>query len=145
LATRTIDYTNDTGISGQQIAQLAGRNDEGGAGVPKWKALFTQSWTNNVLTLNLTERLVSAGKIDPEAIVCTSNCPASTVQHPTYNFNSIPGAVYVDFGATYKLPHDLEVYFKVDNVFNHRSPPFGASTLYDQIGTMFRLGARIKI
>jgi outer membrane receptor protein involved in Fe transport len=144
LATRTITYTNDTGISGQQIAQLAGRNDEGGAGVPKWKALFTQSWSNDVLTLNLTERLVSAGKIDPEAIVCASSCPASTVQHPTYNFNYIPGAVYVDFGATYKLPHDMEVYFKADNVFNHRSPPFGASTLYDQIGTMFRLGARIK-
>jgi len=144
LATRSIDMISNTGIAGQQIAQLAGSNTEGN-GIPRWKGLLSQQWTNDKATLTITERLVSAGKIDPYAITCTSNCPATTVQNPTYNFNDIPGAVYVDLGASYKLPHDIEVYFKVDNLLNHRAPPFGASSLYDVIGRMYRLGARIKM
>ena len=144
LATRTIDMISNTGIAGQQIAQLAGSNAEGN-GIPRWKGLVSQQWTNDTATITVTERLVSAGKIDPEAFVCTTNCPASTVQNPTYNFNDIPGAVYVDLGASYKFLKDAEVYFKVDNLFNHRAPPFGASSLYDVVGRMFRLGARFKI
>lgn len=146
LATRTLDYVSDFGIAGQQVAQFAGNNSEGGQGVPKWKALFTQSWTNDTVTLTATQRVISAGFIDPNAIVCTSACPATTIQNPTYSFNSIPGAVYVDFGGSYKIAQDkAEIYFKVDNVFNHRAPPFGGSSLYDQVGRMYRMGIRVKI
>lgn len=144
LATRAIDMISNTGIAGQQIAQLAGSNAEAN-GIPRWKGLLSQSWTNDTATFSVTERLVSAGKIDPYAIVCTSSCPATTVQNPTYNFNDIPGAVYVDLGGSYKFDGQTEVYFKVDNLFNHRAPPFGASSLYDQLGRMYRLGFRVKI
>jgi len=114
LATRSIDMISNTGVAGQQIAQLAGGNGEG-SGIPRWKALFSQSWSNDKASLTLTERLISSGKIDPEAIVCASGCPATTVQHPTYNFNHIPSALYVDLGGNYKLGQGLETYFKVDN------------------------------
>ena len=145
LATRAIDMISNTGIAGQQIAQLAGNNSEGGSGLPRWKGLLSQQWSNDKATVTITERLVSAGKIDPYAIVCTSGCPATTVQNPTYDFNDIPGAVYVDIGGSYDVLDNAEVYFKVDNVFNHRAPPFGGSTLYDVVGRMFRVGARIKM
>lgn len=142
-ATRSIDMINDTGIAGQQIAQLAGSNTEGN-GIPRWKAIFIQQFSTDNMRLTLTERLVSAGEIDPNAIVCTSNCPVTTVQNPTYNFNHIPGALYFDVGGSYNLSEDVEMYFKVDNLFNHRAPPFGASSLYDTIGRMFRVGARFE-
>lgn len=144
LATRAIDMISNTGIAGQQIAQLAGSNTEGN-GIPRWKGLLSQQWTNDTATITLTERLVSAGKIDPNAIVCASNCPATTVQNPTYDFNDIPGAVYVDLGASVKVLEKAEVYFKVDNLFNHRAPPFGGSSLYDTIGRMYRMGVRVTM
>jgi len=145
LATRAIDLISDTGISGQQIAQLAGNNTETGSGVPRWKALFSQTWSNDIASLTVTERVVSSGALDPYAIACTSNCPVSTVQNPTYDFNFIPGATYVDVGGTYEFRKDAQIYFKVDNVFNHRAPPFGGSTLYDTIGRMYRIGLRVKL
>lgn len=145
LATRAIDMISNTGIAGQQIAQLAGNNTEGGVGLPRWKGLLSQQWTNDTATITITERLVSAGKIDPLAIVCTTACPATTVQNPTYNFNRIPGAVYVDVGGSYKLTDQIEIYGKVDNLLNHRAPPFGGSSLYDVIGRMYRLGIRFKM
>ena len=146
IASRAIDLINDTGIAGQQVAQLAGNNTELGVaqGVPRWKGMLSQQYSNDVLRLTLTERFVSSGYIDPEAIVCTSGCPATTVQNPTYNFNHVPGALYVDVGGGYNLTKEVEVYFKVDNLFNHRAPPFGASSLYDVVGRMFRVGARFE-
>lgn len=145
LATRSLDMISNTGIAGQQIAQLAGNNSEGGAGIPRWKALFSQSWSLDKASLTLTERLISAGDIDPEAIVCTTGCPVTTVQNPTYNFNHIPGALYVDLGGNYKLSDETDLYFKVDNLLNHRAPPFGGSSLYDTIGRMYRMGVRLKL
>lgn len=145
LATRTLDMISDTGVAGQQIAQLAGNNSEGGAGVPRWKGLLSQTWSLDKASLTLTERLISAGEIDPEAIVCTSGCPTTTVQHPTYNFNHIPGAVYFDLGGNYKLSEQSDLYFKVDNLLNHRAPAFGSSALYDLIGRMYRAGVRLKL
>ncbi|MEN9683629.1 MAG: hypothetical protein RLZZ427_1380, partial [Pseudomonadota bacterium] len=145
LGTRSIDMISNTGIAGQQIAQLAGNNTESGNGIPRWKALFSQRWNNDTASLTVTERFISAGYIDPNAIVCTSNCPATTVQNPTYDFNNVPSAVYVDLGGTYKVMEQAEVYFKVDNLFNHRAPPFGSSSLYDTIGRMYRLGVRFTM
>lgn len=144
LATHAISMVSNTGIVGQQIAQLAGNNTEGGAGVPKWKILLQQNWEIGKASLTVTERIVSSGAIDPNAIVCTSNCPASTVQNPTYNFNYIPGATYVDIGGNYKLGKS-QIYFKVDNLMNKLAPPFGGSSMYDPIGRVFRLGARVAL
>jgi len=145
LTTRSIDMISNTGIAGQQIAQLAGNNGEGAAGIPRWKAMFSQRWSNDTASFTITERVVSAGKIDPNAIVCTTACPVTTVQNPTYDFNEIPGAIYVDVGGTYKVMKGAEIYFKVDNLFNHRAPPFGGSSLYDTLGRMYRLGVRFTL
>lgn len=146
LATHAIDYIQNTGIAGQQISQQAGNNTEGGAGVPRWKALLSQALTVGPVTVTLTERYISSGKINVDAIECQApNCPVSTVQNPTINFNYIPDALYFDIGGSYEAREDTRLYFKVDNLFNHRAPPFGGSTLYDQLGRMFRVGVRFEI
>ncbi|HWU02238.1 MAG TPA: TonB-dependent receptor [Novosphingobium sp.] len=145
LATHAISLVSNTGIAGQQIAQLAGNNTDNGNGVPKWKILLSQAWDIGRASLNLTERIVSAGYIDPNAIVCQTNCPASTVQNPTYNFNSVPGATYLDIGGSFRFRNNVQAYFKVDNVFNTLPPPFGGTVLYDPIGRMFRIGMRMSM
>lgn len=142
LATHTISYTSDPGVAGQIIQQLAGSNS---TDTPYWKGNLTQVWTQGALTVTLGERLISAGKINPNYITCTSNCPASTVQNPTTNFNHIPGAVYVDLGGTYQLRKGVELYGRIDNIGNVLAPAFGSSTIYDVIGRTFRLGARLSL
>lgn len=141
LATRTLDFTSSPGVAGQIIQQNAGNNN---ADTPYWKANLREAWTLGTLTFSLTERIVSAGKINPNYITCQTGCPASTVQNPTTNFNHIPGAFYLDIGATYNPAKWLQIYGRIDNVANHRIPPFGSTTIYDVIGRTFRLGARFN-
>ena len=62
------------------------------------------------------------------------------------------GALYVDIGTTYRVTDNLGVYFKVDNLFDKGPEPApqtgtGQGTnpfLYDILGRMYRLGARIN-
>ncbi len=146
LATHTIDYISNPGIPGQIVQQFAGFNGTNGTagdpGTPRWKAYLPQSWTVGPATFTFTERLVSAGYINPNYIVCQVSCPAPTVQHPTTNFNSIPGAIYLDAGGSYQWT-STQLYFKVDNLANRRAPPFGSPTIYDFVGRMFRVGVRL--
>lgn len=140
LATRTLGYVSNPGISGQIIQQFAGDN---AADTPYWKANLAETWANGPLSLNVTERVISDGKINPNYIECQApNCPVSTIQNPTINFNRIPGAVYVDLGGSYQWNKATQFYFKLDNLFNYRVPPFGSSTIYDMIGRTWRIGAR---
>lgn len=142
LATRSLNYKNDSGITGQIIAQRTGNN---AGDIPYWKANITQTWSNGPLRLNVTERVISDGLINPDAIECQApNCPVPTVQHPTTNFNRIPGAVYLDLGGSYQWNKSTQFYFKVDNAANVRAPPFGSTTIYDVIGRMFRIGVRFE-
>jgi outer membrane receptor protein involved in Fe transport len=141
LVTRTLDYTNNTGIAGQIIQQNAGNN---AADTPYWKAYIPESWSYGKWTFTATERVISDGKINPNYITCTTGCPVSTVQHPTTNYNFIPGAVYVDFGGSYDLTKQAQAYFKIDNLSNSIAPPFGSLTIYDVIGRMYRIGFRLN-
>jgi outer membrane receptor protein involved in Fe transport len=140
LATRTLSYISNPGIPGQVIQQYAGDN---AADTPYWKAYLPASWIIGPATVTVTERIVSDGLINPNAITCQEGrCPASSVQNPTTNFNTIPGAVYLDLGGSWDLNKAAQVYVKIDNVANDRAPPFASPTLYDVIGTMFRVGFR---
>jgi iron complex outermembrane receptor protein len=150
LATRTLDFTSDPGVQGQAIAYLAGNNNvnnnaPGNVGVARWKAFIQQSWDVSKLTFTVTERIVSSGKINPAAVVCTpGSCPAPTLQNPTVNFNYIPGRIYVDLGANYEVTEQISVFGKVDNLNNAQIPRFGSNSLYDTIGRRFQAGVRLN-
>ncbi|MFZ4382382.1 MAG: hypothetical protein ACOYO0_10525, partial [Sandarakinorhabdus sp.] len=72
------------------------------------------------------------------------NCPVTTLQNATTNFNFIPGQTYVDFGAIFRVNDKVSVYSNVDNIFNQLAPPFGSPSIYDTIGRRYRAGVRLN-
>jgi outer membrane receptor protein involved in Fe transport len=72
------------------------------------------------------------------------------VNNPTINYNTMPGALYIDLGLRYSVTDKLSTFFKIDNLFN-QDPAASPQTntgidinpaLYDIIGRTFRLGVR---
>jgi outer membrane receptor protein involved in Fe transport len=155
LGTHTISFLTNSGIVGTIPVQSAGVNlgtSVNSGGIPDWKVNLTQSWETDKLSLTLTERWFSDGVYSNEFIECQTNCPVSTVVHPTINDNSMKGATYVDFGGTYNVTEQVNAYFKVDNLFNESPAPapqtsvfYGVNPyLYDVLGRMYRVGFRMN-
>jgi outer membrane receptor protein involved in Fe transport len=101
----------------------------------------------------LIERWFASGTFSNSYIQCSTNCPPPTVANPTINYNHMPGAFYLDIGATYSLFDNGVLYAKINNVANVAPPPApGAAgpsngvnnTIYDVIGRMFYVGVRFR-
>jgi iron complex outermembrane receptor protein len=151
LATRNLHFITDSGVVGTIPSEGAGVNL---GNTPAWKLLATQSWDgllDNKLGLTLTERWFSDGVYSNEFIECQTNCPVSTLIHPTIYSNKMKGATYVDFGGSYQVTKQLGLYFKIDNLFDRdpepapqANPSFAINpALYDVIGRTYRLGLRM--
>ncbi|WP_244501406.1 TonB-dependent receptor plug domain-containing protein [Sphingomonas gellani] len=145
LATHTMNFIQDTGLPNTIPKQLAGTNIEATA-VPHWKLLATQDYSTDLFSFTLQERWFSAGVLSNENIVCSTNCPVSTVNHPTYDYNRVPGAFYLDVSTSYKFTPHISGYFKIDNLLNRDAETVPGNittpTLYDVVGRAFRLGFR---
>ena len=66
---------------------------------------------------------------------------------PTIDNNFTPGAFYLDVGASFNITDGIELYGKVDNVFNRdpaQSPFHVNPALYDIVGRMYRAGLRFR-
>jgi outer membrane receptor protein involved in Fe transport len=149
MASRTIHAVSDPGVPGTTPSEGAGNM---AGSTPKWKALVTETWDNGKLSLSLTERWVSAGVFSNEFIECQTNCPLPTAAHPTIYDNHLPGATYVDVGATYQFAKESMLYFKIDNLADH-GPALVPQTnlsigvnpaIYDVIGRTYRAGVRMR-
>jgi outer membrane receptor protein involved in Fe transport len=147
LATRTLSFLTDSGVVGTIPAEGAGANL---GGTPKWKLLAQQTWENDKASVTLSQRWFSDGVYNNEYIECQTNCPVSTITHPTIYDNKMKGALYVDLGGSYKVSKQLTAYFKIDNL-NDRDPTpapqtnasFGINPLlYDVLGRTYRFGLR---
>ncbi|MGF7154869.1 outer membrane receptor protein involved in Fe transport [Novosphingobium gossypii] len=145
LATHTMNFITDRGLPGTIPIQGAGVNIEAGA-IPHWKVMASQDYSTDKFSVRFQERWFSAGVLSNEYVVCTSNCPVSTVNNPTIDYNRVPGAFYVDFSTSYQLTDAVQAYFKVDNLFNKDAANVPGNvttpTLYDVIGRAFRIGVR---
>ncbi len=150
LATHVPSFLTNTGVVGQVPIESAGNNS---GSIPNWKLYATQGWETDNFSFQVTERWFSKGVINRMFIECQTGCPAPTVNRPTINDNSMPGALYVDIGGSFKFGEKASIYFKVDNLFNKDPAPdfkaipnnFGANPLlYDLFGRTFRLGARLR-
>jgi outer membrane receptor protein involved in Fe transport len=149
LATHTVSFKTTSGVLGTIPVESAGVNL---SNTPDWKAMFSQTWTLNRLSLSLYERWISDGVYNNEYIECTTGCPVSTVTHRTIDNNKMKGATYVDVGGSYEVNDNTTAYFKVDNLFD--VDPVAAPTtnvspgvnpyLYDTIGRMYRAGVRLR-
>jgi outer membrane receptor protein involved in Fe transport len=147
LATRNLHFITNSGVVGTIPSEGAGVNL---GGTPKWKLLASQTWENDKLSFTLTERWFSDGVYSNEFIECKTNCPVSTITHPTIYDNQMKGATYVDFGGSYNVDKNLMLYFKIDNLTDRDpepAPQANASfainpTLYDVVGRTYRAGLR---
>jgi outer membrane receptor protein involved in Fe transport len=147
LATHVMDFTTNSGLPGTIPTQGAGVNL---GNTPDWKVLGIQSWDGEKASLTLTERWISDGVYSNEYIECQTNCPVSTVIHPTIDNNQMKGAFYLDLGGSYRIRDKVTAYFKVDNLLNKDAEPapqtnvgYGANpALYDVLGRMYRIGVR---
>ena len=147
LATRNLHYITESGVVGTIAVDSAGSNM---GNTPKWKVLAQQTWENDRLSVTLTERWFSDGTYRNDFIECQTNCPMSTLIHPTIYDNKMKGAAYLDIGASYNLSKQLQAYFKIDNVTD-RAPEAAPQTnasyginpaLYDVVGRTYRVGLR---
>lgn len=149
LGTHVREFIVDAGIAGVDPVDQAGANT---GATPHWKLLGVQTYENGPFTLTVQERWFSDGVFGNQYVVCQSNCPVSTGNHPTIDFNEMPGAFYVDIGASYDVSEAFTIYGKVDNVFDKDPTPSPQTNtgldvnpaLYDTLGTTFRFGARLR-
>ncbi|MBO9713315.1 MAG: TonB-dependent receptor [Sphingomonas sp.] len=158
LATHYLkNYTNN-GIS--PPTDTVGSN--GDAGPPNWRYTVNLNYSTDSIGVTLAGRGVSSGTIDNMYIECTSNCPATSVAHPTISSNYLPGAFYVDLSLVYKFRLGggtrVQAFFNVKNLAN-KDPaivPRDAAgggffayaanpTLYDTLGRTFRAGIRFEM
>jgi outer membrane receptor protein involved in Fe transport len=119
------------------------------AGGPKWRWLFTGTYSLGPSSTTLTVRTVGKAVINNEA----RNSSLAVLQ------NDVTARQYLDFNTSWNLNvlgADSQIFFKVENVFD-TDPPRVASTAgtayasngteggyYDLIGRYFRLGFRFK-
>ncbi|MBO9499532.1 MAG: TonB-dependent receptor [Novosphingobium sp.] len=149
LGTHIIHFLVDAGIAGVDVVEQAGANN---GNTPKWKWLAVQTYDSGRFTLTAQERWFSDGNFGNQYVVCQSQCPVSTTNHPTINFNTMKGAFYFDVGASFNIIDNLTIYGKVDNVFDHDPAPAPQTNtgldvnpaLYDTLGRTYRAGIRFN-
>lgn len=158
LASYAIEQKTDNGLSA--VTDAAGQNT---GNLPTWTYRFSAGYDfTSGFGIQGIARGVSSGVYDNNAVVCETNCPASTADFRTMNTNKIPGAIYFDMNAGYKFNvagSRSEIYFSIRNLFNSDpvlvgNGPTGDNTeaypqtnraLYDVLGRVFRVGVRFAI
>jgi outer membrane receptor protein involved in Fe transport len=154
-ATRYIDNIYNSGVPAAVVTNSVGDNS-GQYSTPKW--IFHTSVTFDAPSTSVTfvGRGVSAGTYSTTAIVCQTNCPVSSSNHPTYETKpNIKGLFYVDFNVTRKIPVSgnsaAQLFLNVTNLFNKGPmllPETGLAanpTYSDLLGRTFRVGVRFQL
>jgi iron complex outermembrane receptor protein len=149
LATHVIKFVTDPGLPGTIPVDTAGVNT---GATPDWKWLAIQTYDNDVFSLTVQERWFSDGTFGNQYVVCSTNCPVSTVNNPTIDFNRMKGAFYLDLGGSVNVTKQVNMFFKVDNLLDRDPEPSPQTNtgldvnpaLYDTLGRIFRVGVRAK-
>ena len=151
VATRYIENLSDTGIAGSVAVNTVGANG-GQASTPTWIFRGSATYETQTFSATVTGRGVSAGKYVANGVECTSGCPVSTTNFPTYDNNRVSGLFYVDLNLTQTVPfggNQAQFFVNVTNLFNRWPllvPETGmaANTTYsDMLGRQSRAGIRI--
>ena len=113
-------------------------------GQPRWKWNFDLTYAGGPVRLGLYARYIGGGKFRT-IFVDDVDLPASQ--------NNVSGRTYIDMSASYKITEWLEIYGKVDNIFN-KAPPIipnaiiqptvSNSQMYDKIGRYYVGGVRLR-
>jgi len=140
LANYVHKLTVDNGTIIDHVADL-GNPDAGG--VPEWRYNFDLTYSGGPLKLGLYYRYISGGRFG----IPPSSFPSVPSQQ---KFSS---RQYVDASISYKITRNLELYGKVDNIFNRfppvvpnsiTQPTVANAQMYDKIGRYFVGGVRVN-
>lgn len=156
LATHFIKYDVNSGIPNSPVVERAGT-----VNLPNWRYSFSVNYDNGPLSLSGIVRGISGGVINKLFIECTSSCPTSTADRPTYDNIRVPAAAYIDLAVTYRFgsARQYQLFFNVRNLTNKdpaivAAGPTGFSAWnnnpvsagqYDTLGRLFLAGFRFKI
>lgn len=161
LVTRFLNNTFDNGVTAP--TEFVGVNSNIGStagavpGSPKWRYSATVGWDNEKAAVAFTARGFGDGVYGTQFTECTAACPRSTADRQTISENDVPGAIYFDANASYRLPAGFEIFAAVDNIANRAPAQTGAgpfvagaplgvnAALYDVLGRTFRAGVRFKM
>lgn len=153
IATRYIENLAVTGVAGSAPVNTAGANG-GQASTPTWIFRGSVAYAAPSFSATFTARGVSAGKYVANGIECTTGCPVSTTNFPTYDNNRVSGLFYADLNLTQKVTvgaSEAEMFINVTNLFNRWPllvPETGnaSNTTYsDMLGRQFRVGVRFRM
>jgi iron complex outermembrane recepter protein len=158
LASKAISLYTNNGVD--VPTEAAGQN---GGGLPKWTYRLSAGYDlQSGLGFQVIGRGVSAGVYDNSYIVCSTDCPVSTVAKRTVNQNRIAGTFYIDFNVNYAFKMDNakgQVFLAVKNAFDvdpvlvgngptgNNTPAYPQTNrlLYDVLGRVIRLGVRFSL
>ncbi len=146
LTTVFVDGTriDRAGQDGQPTSQLSG--------VPDWQVDTSLDFTHGPFNSSLRVHWFTDGRYDNSLIEPDQAGYASTLPNSISN-NRVPGRTYLDLSAGYSFKlreADLQVYGVINNLTDQDPPPAPSSTggynptLYDPLGRMYRVGARMN-
>ncbi len=113
-------------------------------GLPEWRVNLDANYSIGGLRLGASYRYVDGGKFDTRFNRTVLDIADNTVS----------GRSYVDLSAAYKLTSAVEIYGRVENLFNTHPPvtPNGItqptianSQFFDRRGTFFVVGGRLRL
>jgi iron complex outermembrane receptor protein len=154
LATRGLESTQNSGLTGAATSNSLGTNSTGS--LPYWRYTLSATYAQGPFTGELTARGFSSGVYSNAYVQCTSSCPANTAANPTISNNHLAGALYFDLSLNYKIMHGLEGFVVVTDLANAKPAayPNGPSATgqswgvnwwsSDVVGRMFRAGVRFS-
>ncbi len=154
LATHYLKNYSNNGVN----APIDTVGENGIQGPPKWRWNASLIYTLDPITAMLAARGISSGTLDNRLVECAVNCPLSTINNPTIDNNTLPGAVYFDAAFSYRFAtRGIEAFFNVRNILDKdpailpRGPsgyPFDQFLanpgLYDTVGRTYLLGVRME-
>ncbi|GAB7555411.1 TonB-dependent receptor [Novosphingobium sp. 11B] len=148
-----LDKYDTQNASSQPVVHRAGRTINGyssgtgvaGGGLPKWRGMLTQTYSQEDFDITFTERFTGS-----------FNRGVTEVFAPGFQTRS-PNRTYVDANINFNipLPSKPQFFINVQNLFNVKPPvqQYGAATglnaptdttIYDTIGRFFTVGVRAQ-
>ena len=139
LATYIARFIVDTGVT--RINSAGDVGDATANANPHWRSTGSLSYESKAVGLDARVRYVGGGLVNHLSAVTTS---AAGVTSGLIN-NNVASRSYLDLGVQFHVHDQFTLFGNVDNVFN-RSPPLitTGSAFYDEVGTYFTAGARVK-
>jgi outer membrane receptor protein involved in Fe transport len=147
LKTVFVDGTSidRAGQDGQPTGQVSG--------VPDWTIDTSLDFSRGPFASSLRVHWFTDGTYD-NSLVGPNQAGYAITRPNSISNNSVPGRTYLDLSASYDFKLDsgtnIQVYGVLNNVTDQNPPPAPSSTgaynatLYDAMGRMYRIGARMN-